>query len=158
MSKAIVSGKLLENLVFNELSKLNSNVYKITPQYKYKDVFKANARIDFLVESQFKTQINKSYFIECKNHNVCGSLDQKFPYYIENIRNNLYGDSPLILVLNTKGIRPLVMDYLVNNTYNYNYKVVDLYNLYKLSNIVENDCYKKIFLKNDYYKRINREI
>jgi hypothetical protein len=139
---AIRSGRILEKLVHQELNKI-SNVI-IIPQYKYGDIFGTRARIDFFVEEK----LNKSkFFIECKNHNVTGSLDQKFPYYIENIRQNKYEDNPLIFVLNTNGIRPKVMDYLINNTSKFNYMIVDTHNLDKLNNIIHRSTYESVFIK-----------
>jgi hypothetical protein len=139
---AIKSGRILEKLVHQELNKI-TNV-RITPQYKYGDIFDAQARMDFLVEAK----LNKSkFFIECKNQNVSGSLDQKFPYYIENIRQNKYDGNPLIFVLNTNGIRPKVMDYLIKNTSIFNYMIVDTHNLDKLNKIINRSTYESVFVK-----------
>ena len=139
---AIKSGRILEKLVHQELNKISNAM--ITPQYKYGDIFGAQARMDFFVEMK----LNKSkFFIECKNQNVSGSLDQKFPYYIENIRQNKYEGSPLIFVLNTNGIRPKVMDYLIKNTSIFNYMIVDTHNLDKLNKIINRSTYESVFVK-----------
>lgn len=144
---AIKSGRILEKLVFKELSQI-ANV-KIVPQFQYKDIFGARARMDFFVET--KESISKmpsnKFFIECKNQNVSGSLDQKFPYYIENIRENKYEGNPLIFVLNTNGIRPKVLEYLINNTAKYNYMIVDTHNVNKLNKIIHNTTYESVFIK-----------
>lgn len=138
---AVKSGRFLENLVFKELNKIPN--LKVFPQYKYSDIFGARARIDFFVENKY----SRKFFIECKNHNVRGSLDQKFSYYIENIREDRYEGNPLIFVLNTNGIRPKVLNYLVNNTKKFNYIVVDIYNVYKLYKIIYNKTCEHVFLK-----------
>lgn len=144
---AIRSGRLLEKLVYQELNKI-SNV-RITSQYKYSDIFGAKAKMDFVVEKLNKNKLNMNkYFIECKNHNVPGSLDQKFSYYIENIRQDKYDGNSLIFVLNTNGIRPKVMDYLINNTSNFNYMIVDTNNLDKLNIIINNETNESVFVKN----------
>ena len=137
---AIKSGRFLEQLVFNNLKTINH--IKITPQYPYKDIFGANAKIDFLVQKQPKHK----FFIECKNQNVKGSLDQKFSYYLENIRQQKYDHHPLIFVLNTKGIRPLVLDYLVKNVSNFNYLIVDTHNIHKLQHIINNTTSQTVFI------------
>lgn len=146
---AIKSGRLLEKLVHKELSQM-SNV-RITPQYQYKDIFGARARMDFFVETKQGVNYNKlhasKFFIECKNQNVPGSLDQKFSYYIENIRQNKYEGNPLIFVLNTNGVRPKVLDYLINNSLKYNYMIVDTHNLDKLNKIIHNMTYESVFVK-----------
>ena len=146
---AIKSGRILEKLVYKELSQMSR--LRITPQYQYKDIFGAKARIDFFVETNRMTNYNKlhmtKFFIECKNQNVQGSLDQKFPYYIENIRQNKYEDSPLIFVLNTSGVRPKVLDYLINNATKYKYMIVDTHNLDKLNKIIHNMTYESVFIK-----------
>lgn len=137
---AIKSGRILEKLVYKELSQI-SNV-RVVPQYQYRDIFGARARMDFFVEA------NKSkFFVECKNQNVKGSLDQKFPYYIENIRENKYGGNPLIFVLNINGVRSKVLDYLINNTCKYNYKIVDTNNLDKLNKIISDETCETVFVK-----------
>lgn len=146
---AVKSGRLLEKLVHKELSKV-TNV-KVTPQYQYKDIFGAKARVDFFVETQQSLNYNKlhfnKFFIECKNQNVPGSLDQKFQYYIENIRQNKYEGNPLIFVLNTNGIRSKVLEYLVSNTSKYNFMIVDTHNIDKLNNIIHNQTYESVFIK-----------
>lgn len=136
---AIKSGKFLEKIVFNNLKTINN--IKITPQYPYKDIFNSRAKIDFLVEKQ-----SNKFFIECKNQNVKGSLDQKFSYYIENIRQNKYNNHPLIFVLNTNGIRPLVLEYLIKNTSNFNYLIIDTHNIHKLETIINNKHNTNIFI------------
>ena len=145
---AFKSGRLLENLVFKELNKVKK--VKITPQYQYKDIFGAKARADFFVETDSmnynKLHFNK-FFIECKNQNVPGSLDQKFQYYIENIRQNKYEGNPLIFVLNTKGVRPKVLDYLITNTNKYKFMIVDTNNIDKLNKIIHNMTYESVFIK-----------
>ena len=146
---AIKSGRILEKLVFKELSQISNT--KIVPQFQYKDIFGAKARMDFFVETKASVNYNKlhsnKFFIECKNQNVPGSLDQKFQYYIENIRQNKYDGNPLIFVLNTNGIRPKVLDYLIKNTNKYNFMIVDTHNLDKLNKIVHNMTYESVFIK-----------
>lgn len=145
---AVKSGRILEKLVFKELTQISNT--RVVPQFQYKDIFGAKARVDFFVETKLsdynKLHMNK-FFIECKNQNVPGSLDQKFQYYIENIRQNKYEGNPLIFVLNTNGIRPKVLDYLVNNTKQYNFMIVDTHNLDKLNNIIHNKTYESVFIK-----------
>lgn len=138
---AIKSGRILEKLVFKELKQISNA--RVVPQYQYKDIFGAKARVDFFVE----TKINTKFFIECKNQNVPGSLDQKFQYYIENIRQNKYEGNPLIFVLNTNGIRPKVLDYLITNTTKYKFMIVDTHNLDKLNKIINNTTHDFVFIK-----------
>ena len=138
---AIRSGRLLEKVVYTQLKTIKN--INIIPQYKYVDIFDANARMDFCVEKKFSSR----FLIECKNQNVPGSLDQKFPYYIENMRENKYGDDTLIFVLNTNGIRQKVLEYLVNNTNRFNYKIVDVDNIKRLNNIINDEVSDSVFLK-----------
>lgn len=137
---AIKSGRILEQRVFNHLKTIPN--IKITPQYSHKDIFGANARIDFLVQKKNHSK----FFIECKNQNVKGSLDQKFSYYLENIRQQKYNNHPLIFVLNTKGIRPIVLDYLVKNVSNFNYLLVDTHNINKLKDIINEKTNETVFI------------
>jgi len=145
---AIKSGRILEKLVFKELKQISNA--RVVPQYQYKDIFGANARVDFFVETKLtnynKLHMNK-FFIECKNQNVPGSLDQKFQYYIENIRQNKYEGNLLIFVLNTNGIRPKVLDYLITNTTKYKFMIVDTHNLDKLNKIINNMTHDSVFIK-----------
>lgn len=147
---AVKSGRILENIVFQQLKTISH--VKVVPQYQYKDIFGAKARIDFMVENaslNYNIMHHNKFFIECKNQNVKGSLDQKFSYYLENIRQHKYEDNPLIFVLNTKGIRPVVLDYLIKNVSVYNYMLLDTHNIDKLDKIINNDTYESVFINEE---------
>ena len=101
MDRANLSGKLLENRVekiFHDIfdcsirsrgnleeccfcDELHSNL--CYPQFKLSDIFGVS-RCDFKVIYN-----SKIYFFELKNQQVSGSVDQKLPYYIENIKENV---------------------------------------------------------------------
>ena len=63
------------------------------------------------------------------------------------MRENKYGDDTLIFVLNTNGIRQKVLEYLVNNTNRFNYKIVDVDNIKRLNNIINDEVSDSVFLK-----------
>jgi DNA adenine methylase len=117
--------------------------YGIT-QYKHLDIFNANARIDILLVNNTS---GKKFYIECKNQAVGGSVDQKFPYYIHNITNNKY-DGELVFLLNTKGIRSNVLNWLVENSEIYNYYILSIDNMERILEIMMGISNQRVFIEN----------
>ena len=105
---------------------------KVHKQFCFKDIYGANAKVDFMVINQAS---EKKYFIECKNQNVKGSVDHKFMYYIENIRTNRY-DGEFIFVLNTAGLRKVVLEWLTESSKKENFKIVQHDNLSDLKKLL----------------------
>lgn len=123
MSKAVKSGQILETTIkyflhdsCNLLLKTNEtdnckicdkicskNVFYY--QYSLEDIY-GKSCIDFFVNI-----LDKNFYIEVKNQKVPGSVDQKFPYYIENVRKEYYSGE-LIFVLCSDYIRQNVLNYL----------------------------------------------
>lgn len=83
MSKANKSGVLLEGLIFEVLKTFKD--VSVVKQYPLNDIF-GTSKVDFKIDYR-----GKSFFIEAKNQTVSGSVDQKLPFYLENIekRNTL---------------------------------------------------------------------
>lgn len=155
--KAHLSGKSLEALVAKQLNSMRIPVrptkratddvpyalrsrraWYAIPQFPYRDVFHANARCDFLV-----TNDDRRFFIECKNQNVRGSVDQKFLYYIHNIMKGAYGpNGRLVFVVNPNGIRPNVYTWLTSHQQEYGYHVVHHKQLDKLHDILRSQVQK----------------
>lgn len=119
----------------------NLPYYGIT-QYKHLDIFNANARIDILLVNNTS---GKKFYIECKNQAVGGSVDQKFPYYIHNITNNKY-DGELVFLLNTRGIRSNVMNWLVDNSDVYNYYILSIDNMERILEIMMGISHQRVFI------------
>lgn len=117
--------------------------YGIT-QYKHLDIFNANARIDILL---INNTLGKKFYIECKNQAVGGSVDQKFPYYIHNITNNKY-DGELVFLLNTRGIRSNVLNWLVENSEKYNYYILSIDNMERILEIMMGISKQRVFIDN----------
>lgn len=140
--KAAKSGKILEKKVFDKLYSYCGNNLNIVEQYKYKDIFNANARIDFL----FINENNQKYFIECKNQKVPGSVDTKFPYYLFNMQQNLYQDSKFIFILNTDGIRKTVLNWLISQSGSYKFYIVSSKKLNELDDIFNGKAQKYVFI------------
>ncbi len=75
-------------------------------EYKIKDIF-GESKVDFKVDYK-----GKSFFLECKNQSVAGSVDKKLPYYIENIRESKYSGHFVFIIKgkgNGNGIKELVL-------------------------------------------------
>jgi DNA adenine methylase len=125
MEKAVTSGKILENnvklyihdtlkmLLVDSKSKLckicnkkcsNINFYQ---HYKTVDIY-GESLVDFYFNFN-----NIAYFIEVKNQNVAGSVDQKIPYYIENLRQGYY-NGRLIFIFSKNYTRNGMLEYLNN--------------------------------------------
>lgn len=120
------SGKSFENEIQQFFKDNNVNCIKhkdysnqkntLVSQYKVKDIFESIARVDFC----YITEIGEKWFIECKNQKCAGSVDVKFPYYIENVKYNVYGKN-FILILNGNGYRKNVLKWVSSKSKEYNF-------------------------------------
>lgn len=108
------------------------------PQFKLNDIF-GESKIDFKV-----VYSRKNFYFEVKNQNVKGSVDCKFPYYIENIKESVYKDGTFVFILNANGVRDSVLNYLVKHQQNLDFSVVDTTDLGSLINVFKN---KLVYLK-----------
>lgn len=122
-NKANKTGKSLEEKIhitlMNYKEKEIVNDIEIVRQPIVEDIY-GKSKLDF------KVTINGNiiYYIEAKNQEVKGSVDQKFPYYIENIRKGNY-DGHFIFILNTKGVREAALNYLISSQRSYNFSLID---------------------------------
>lgn len=114
-NRAYTTGKDLEmqvKKVFTDAGVLHVNLAKtpltrntIACQYPFTDIFGCRARVDFC----YMDTLGTKYYIECKQQSVTGSVDQKFPYIIENVK---LMDCNYILFLRGDGVRPKVLEWL----------------------------------------------
>lgn len=121
------SGKKFEKLVEDFFKKNGVPVVKykeytgekniVIPQYNIKDIFGSMSRVDFCYVTN-----TKKYYIECKCQNTPGSVDVKFPYYIENIRQKVY-DGQFVFVLEGTGFRKNVLDWVKEQSKILDFKV-----------------------------------
>jgi len=83
------SGKEFENHIASLLDSLD---IAYDTQVPYKNLYGSDmARMDFYIPS-------KHLYIECKNQNVSGSVDEKIPFCIENLLGQVgEGNSMLVL-------------------------------------------------------------
>lgn len=157
MNRAVHSGKTLENAVTKYFhDTLSAKIVKYSAklsfgdagcalcdethekdrgvlvlQHRLKDVL-GTAFIDALFHD---AQGNKTY-IEIKNQNVRGSVDQKFPLYVENVKERVY-DGTLLLIVNKKGVREGVMSYLADRCQHHRFYVVDEENIERVHDIIQ---------------------
>lgn len=103
MSKANKNGFSMETEVYNVLKKYKDLC--VTREYPIQDIF-GKSKVDFKLEYD-----GKIFIIECKNQTVSGSVDQKIPYYIENIRENKY-NGHFVFIFKGNGIRNGALEYL----------------------------------------------
>jgi len=120
MAKANRSGVVLEGLIYNILQKYQG--IGIVKQYPLNDIF-GSSKVDFKIDYKGKT-----FFIEAKNQSVSGSVDQKLPFYLENIRENKY-PGHFVFVLNGNGIRNGALSYLKRKQSELNFSIIDFDNI-----------------------------
>lgn len=120
MTKANKNGSILEDNVQQLLETYTS--LSFIKEYKIKDIF-GESKIDFKVDYK-----GKSFFLECKNQNVSGSVDQKLPYYIENIRNSKYLGH-FVFIFKGKGIRKGALEYLKEKQQEMDFSIIYFDNL-----------------------------
>lgn len=129
MSKANRSGVLLEGLIFDILKTYQG--INITKQFPLNDIF-GTSKVDFKIDYK-----GRSFFIEAKNQIVSGSVDQKLPFYLENIRENRY-PGHFVFVLNGNGIRNGALSYLKRKQLELNFSIIDFDNIStQLKNLLE---------------------
>lgn len=116
MLKANKTGQILEDKIYECLCKFTG--IKVDKQFPLKDIF-GQSKVDFRVE-----YLGNTFFIESKNQTVSGSVDQKLPFYIENIRENVY-PGHFVFVINGEGIRKGAMDYLKRKQETLNFSIID---------------------------------
>jgi DNA adenine methylase len=139
MSKANKSGILLEDMIYRVLESFNG--INVTKQYPLKDIFGVG-KIDFKIEYR-----NKYYFLEAKNQTVAGSVDQKLPFYIENIREMKY-PGHFIFVINGDGIRNGAMSYLKNKQKELDFSIIEFERLeQQLSDLFQNNIVQTVDIK-----------
>jgi hypothetical protein len=120
MTQANKNGNSLENFVEKLLTSYTG--ITIIKEYKIKDIF-GESKVDFKVEYK-----GRSFCFECKNQPVAGSVDQKLPYYIENIREDKYCGH-FVFILKGNGIRNGALDYLKRKQREMNFSVIHVDNL-----------------------------
>jgi DNA adenine methylase len=138
-SKANKTGSELEESILVILKQFDPNVVS---QYSIKDIY-GNSKVDFKLVYN-----DKVFYIEAKNQSVPGSVDQKFPYYIENIRSGVYGkDVHFIFIINTKGVRNGALSYLKQKQSEFAFSVIDKDCLFEsLSVLLKEDTQQTINL------------
>lgn len=129
MTSANKNGIVLEKMIHNVLK-----TYKdigIQQQYFINDIF-GKSKVDFRVDYKGKT-----FFIEAKNQTVKGSVDQKLPFYIENIRENKY-PGHFVFVINGDGIRNGAVSYLKKKQLEMDFSIIDFNNIQvQMKNLLE---------------------
>lgn len=120
MSKANKNGLSMETEVYNLLKKYKD--LRITREYPIQDIF-GKSKVDFKLE-----YCGKIFILECKNQVVPGSVDQKLPYYIENIRENKYGGH-FVFIFNGNGIRNGALEYLKRKQKELDFSIIKFDNL-----------------------------
>ncbi len=139
MSKANKSGVILEGLIYNILQSYKG--INIVKQYPLNDIF-GSSKVDFKIDYK-----GKSFFIEAKNQAVSGSVDQKLPFYLENIRENRYSGH-FVFILNGNGIRNGALSYLKRKQTELNFSIIDFDNISEqLSELLEYDKIQTINLR-----------
>jgi hypothetical protein len=66
-------------------------------------IYETPVRVDMFVSGV--PDFNRGLVIECKWQSVGGSVDEKYPYLVQNIRSGCYG-CPVLIVLDGNGARP----------------------------------------------------
>lgn len=139
MAKANKSGVLLEGMIYNILKSYTG--INITKQYPLNDIF-GMSKVDFRIE--YKGNI---FFIEAKNQMVAGSVDQKLPFYLENIRENRY-NGHFSFILNGSGIRNGALSYLKRKQSELNFSIIDFDTVEtQLNNMLEHNKMQTINIR-----------
>lgn len=139
MTKANKSGSFLEDQIYDILKTYGDIC--ITKQFPLNDVF-GTGKVDFKVEYR-----NKSFFFEAKNQIVCGSVDQKLPFYLENIRENKY-PGHFALIINGNGVRNGALSYLKRKQKELNFSIIDFDDIkHQLDKLLNYDEIQTIKLK-----------
>lgn len=139
MSKANKSGVLLEGLIFEVLKTFKD--VSVVKQYPLNDIF-GTSKVDFKIDYR-----GKSFFIEAKNQTVSGSVDQKLPFYLENIREKKY-TGHFVFILNGNGIRNGALSYLKRKQSELNFSIIDFDSITsQLQNLLLHDQVQTINLR-----------
>lgn len=139
MSKANRSGVILEGLIFDILKTYQG--INILKQFPLNDIF-GTSKVDFKIDYK-----GRSFFIEAKNQIVSGSVDQKLPFYIENIREKKY-TGHFVFVLNGNGIRNGALSYLKRKQMELNFSIIDFDNIStQLRNLLEHNEVQTVNLR-----------
>lgn len=135
MKSANFNGQELENIISNHLTAIGlkfinnfeftfgkKNVF--TRQYGIKEtsIIGKKIRVDFAISSIPKFE--QGLIIESKWQQVPGSVDEKYPYLIENIIEKY--PAPTILVLDGGGYDSGLLNYLKSKT---NEKFIDVFSM-----------------------------
>lgn len=146
-NKANHTGKTLEDIIYALLLKLKQEYNTVDKQL---EIIRHPLVSDIYGFSKLDFQIiinDKSFYIEAKNQEVKGSVDQKFPYYIENIRKGNY-KGHFIFIINTKGIRESALKYLIKSQEEYDFSVIDAIDIeYNLLNLLKYNSLQSINMK-----------
>lgn len=139
MARANRSGAILEGLIQDTLNTYTG--ITIIKQFPLKDIF-GTCKVDFKVNYK-----GWDFFIEAKNQSVPGSVDQKLPFYIENIRERKY-PGHFVFVIKGEGIRNGAIAYLKQKQKELNFSIIDFTTLdSQLYNLLEYNLQQTINLK-----------
>lgn len=146
-SKANLTGQTLEEfvefiLVKNSYNKISASEY-IDKKYTYNHpiyskqvnlintIYESNWRMDFVISNPAK-KINLG--IECKWQQSAGSVDEKFPYLVLNIKEK--SPIPCIIIVDGGGYKPQAYNWLKKQVGG---KLLDVLNMSEFTKFVNNN-------------------
>jgi len=139
MARANKSGAILEEFIHEVLNTFGG--INIKNQYPLKDIF-GTCKVDFKVDYK-----GRAFFIEAKNQSVPGSVDQKLPFYIENIREGKY-PGHFVFVIKGEGIRNGAISYLKRKQRELDFSIIDFTTLNsQLEQLLEHGRQQTVNLK-----------
>ena len=102
----VITEKTSYSSVVNSKAKgLNDNLIR---QYPFETIYGSKGKLDYRLDYNGKT-----YYIECKFQKVKGSVDEKLPYTLMNIKQH---DGIKIIVIDGEGWRPGALEWLMVNS------------------------------------------
>jgi hypothetical protein len=100
------SVRVIQYSKFASLQKLSSPQYLVTG-FPYANIYGGKSKTEFVM---VLVNENKTMRIECKWQQVSGSVDEKFPYMLENMK--LCKEDLVILIVDGGGARPTAVKWL----------------------------------------------
>ena len=114
----------VESLKYSDyMDGMNNIVLKQPP---YRSIYNNNSRLDFLLKLHGKDDI----WIECKQQNVAGSVDEKLPYIMENAIHSLI-NGKVIIILEGNGFKPGAVEYMKSRSKEIKHKDIKVFNLFE---------------------------